>query len=158
MFYKRFITMMREMTLSKMDCTSFILTMLLNSGEAFESVTRLQKLAFLSIQETDIKPFTRFKWHLYGPFSREIEDTIDVLERQGILVEKEISRMNHFGDEYIVKRLSLTLEGRKVAEDCIGRINEHEKTNILAIINKYGDRPLAQILDYVYKAYDAKDF
>jgi uncharacterized protein YwgA len=146
------------MTSAKMDCGSFILITLLNAGGTFGSVTKLQKLAFLSIQETDIESFTEFKWHLYGPFSKEIEDTIDALHTQGILVEKEISRMNHFGDEYTVKQLSLTTKGRKLAENKIGEINECEKKAILATIDKYGDRPLAQILDYVYKAYDAKDF
>lgn len=144
--------------MAKIDCTSFILATLLNSGGTFESVTKLQKLAFLSINENGLKPFTIFKWHYYGPYSKDIQDTIETLKEQRIVSEKEINRTSYSGNEYTIKRLSLTSKGRKLAENEIAKISDRNKDALFGTIEKYGNKPLAKILDYVYKAYNPEDF
>jgi uncharacterized protein YwgA len=121
-------------------------------------VTKLQKLAFLSIYENELEPFTSFKWHYYGPYSKEIQDTIDALKEKGIVSEKEYNRVSYSGNEYTIKRLSLTAKGRRLAENQSERISDENRAALIGTIEEYGNKPLAKILDYVYKAYSPEDF
>jgi uncharacterized protein YwgA len=141
-----------------MDCRSFILTLLQAYGGTIESATKIQKLAFLSIRENGLEPFTSFKWHYYGPFSEEIQNTVKVLKKQRIVSEKGISRTSYSGKEYTVKRLSLTAKGRRLTEDENFGIATNNERALLGTIEKYGNKPLTAILDYVYKAYGPEDF
>lgn len=141
----------------EMDCASFILATLLNSGGTFESATKLQKLAFLSIYESGLESFTGFKWHYYGPYSKELQDTVETLTEEGLVTEKSIDRISYSGNEYTVKRLSLTLEGREVAEAIVAEINNQDKAALFETIDKYGNKPLSKILEYVYNAYSPED-
>jgi uncharacterized protein YwgA len=152
-FYKRFIKVIVGNALKKMEPSSFILAMLLNSGGTFESVTKLQKLAFLAIREKGLESFTDFKWHFYGPYSEEIQKTIDNLKEQHIISERVFERTSYFGDKYTIKRLSLTPQGRTLAYSAISRLSNQNRTALFRTIEEYGDKPLARILDYVYKAY-----
>jgi uncharacterized protein YwgA len=140
-----------------MDCTSFILATLLNSSGIFESVTKLQKLAFLSIYEHGLERFTSFKWHYYGPFSTDIQNTINDLEEKGILSEKELNRVSCSGNEYTIKQFTLTMKGRRLAERWNTKISKENRIALVETIEEYGSRPLAEILDYVYKAYSPED-
>jgi len=140
-----------------MNCRSFILSLLQTYGGSIESATKIQKLAFLSIRENGLTPFTSFKWHYYGPFSKEIQDTVEVLKSQEIVSEKEINRVSYSGKKYAIKRLSLTAKGRRLAESETCRIDSDNEAALLGTIEKYGDKPLAKILDYVYKAYSPED-
>jgi uncharacterized protein YwgA len=127
-------------------------------GGTIESATKIQKIAFLSIRENGLEPFTSFKWHLYGPFSEEIQNTVKVLKKQRIVSEREISRTSFSGKEYTIKRLSLTAKGRRLTEDETCRIDANNRKALLGTIEKYGNKPLTAILDYVYKAYSPADF
>jgi len=140
-----------------MDCKSFILALLRVYGGTIESATKIQKLAFLSIRERGFEPFTSFKWHYYGPFSKEIQDTVEALESQRIVSEKEINRVSYSGKEYTIKRLSLTAKGRRLAESEDYRIDPNNEGALLGTVEEYGNKPLAKILDYVYKAYSPED-
>jgi uncharacterized protein YwgA len=141
-----------------MDCKSFILATLLNSGGIFESATKLQKLAFLSIYENGLEAFTNFTWHHYGPFSRELQEEVDTLARETLVNEKSINRISYHGNEYTVKCLILTPRGKEVAESIIATMSERNKKALLETIDKYGNKHLSQILQYVYTAYSPEDF
>lgn len=140
-----------------MDCTSFILTTLLNSGGTFESATKLQKIAFLSTHEGRLKPFTSFIWHYYGPYSKELDETIDALVKEGSITEESIDRTSYSGNEYTIKRLSLTPKGIKLAKAGVCKISQDNREALFETIDKYGGKPLSKILDYVYKAYGPED-
>ena len=142
----------------EMDCAIFILATLLNSGGKFESATKLQKLAFLSIYENGMDPFTNFKWHHYGPYSKELQDTVNILTEEGLVNEETIERISYSGNLYTVKRLTLTPEGRAKINDEIDVVDEKSKVALVKTLAQYGNKPLARILDYVYKAYNSQDF
>lgn len=141
----------------EMDCASFILATLLNSGGTFESATKLQKIAFLSIYENGLEVFTDFTWHHYGPFSRELQEEVDTLARKNLVKEKSINRTSYLGNDYTVKRLSLTPQGKEIAERIVVAMNAKNKKALLETIDKYGNRHLSQILQYVYSAYSPED-
>ena len=141
----------------EMDCKSFILATLLNSGGTFESATKLQKIAFLSVYEKGLESFTDFTWHHYGPFSRELQDEVGVLAFDDLITEKSITRTSYLGTEYTVKSLSLTKKGKKEAECIVGKITYENKKALLETIDRYGSKHLSQILQYVYSAYSPED-
>ena len=141
----------------RVNCRSFVFTLLNAYGGTIESVTKIQKLAFLSIRENGLEPFTSFRWHYYGPYSKDIQDAINTLKEEGIVSEKEFCRTSYSGDEYTIKRLSLTAKGRRLAENQSGGFGGENKAALLKTIEKYGNKPLAKILDYVYKAYSPED-
>ena len=140
-----------------MDCKSFILATLLNSGGTFESATKLQKIAFLSIYENSLEAFTEFTWHHYGPFSRELQEEVETLSGEKLVEERIINRTSYQGNEYAVKRLSLTPKGKEVAESIVAAMNDKNKKALLETIDKYGSRHLSQILQYVYTTYSPED-
>lgn len=140
-----------------MNCASFILSTILNSGGTFESATKLQKIAFLSIYENGLETFTEFKWHHYGPFSREIQTTVEGLARKKIIREESIDRVSYSGTPYTTKRLTLTPKGLEMAKVIVGKVNLENKNALYETINKWGDRPLSRILEYVYNAYSPQD-
>lgn len=140
-----------------MDCESFILATLLNSGGTFESATKLQKIAFLSIYENGLEVFTDFIWHHYGPFSRELQDEVDNLARKRLVIEESITRTSYLGNEYTVKRLSLTPQGKEIAESIVANMDGKNKRALLETLDKFGSRYLSQILQYVYSAYSPED-
>lgn len=141
-----------------MNCNQFILATLLNSGGIFESVTKLQKIAFLSIYENGLETFTEFTWHRYGPFSRELQDSVETLDKEGLVIEEELNRISYSGNEYTVKRLSLTQKGRQMAVSVFADMDIPNKTSLLETIDKYGNKSLGKIIQYVYTAYSPEDF
>ncbi len=130
---------------------------ILSSGGTFESATKLQKLAFLSMYENGMECFTDFKWHYYGPFSRELEDTVEGLKRNDLLVEETLNRTSYSGNDYTVKKLSLTPKGKAIAAATIRGMNTKNKTALDDTLDKYGGKPLSKILEYVYNAYNPED-
>lgn len=141
-----------------MDSKSFVLATILNSGGTFESATKLQKLAFLSIHENGLVPFANFKWHHYGPFSRELENTVGELNHKGLITEKEIKRTSYFGDNYNIKKMCLTPKGLRVIQKVLPSINKSDIKALSITIRQYGNKPLSTILEYVYNAYKSEDF
>ncbi|MGA2385464.1 MAG: hypothetical protein ABSG33_02905 [Candidatus Bathyarchaeia archaeon] len=129
----------------------------LNSGGTFESATKLQKLAFLSIYENGMECFAEFHWHYYGPFSRELEDAIEDLKREELLVEQSLNRTSYSGNEYTVKKLSLTPRGKAVASIIITEMSAKNKAALDDTMDEYGSKPLSKILEYVYNAYNPED-
>jgi hypothetical protein len=141
----------------KLDCASFTLILLYNYGGKFESATKLQKIAFLSIAENGLTPFTDFKWHHYGPYSKELQETVEDLGKQDLVSEEQINRTSYFGDEYSIRRLRLTIKGKRQIEKELSEIDAKDRLALIRTIEQYGDLPLSRILDYVYKAYSPKD-
>lgn len=141
-----------------MNCSQFILATLLNCGGVFESATKLQKIAFLSIHENNLEAFTDFTWYHYGPFSRELQNTVEELSENGLVIEEELNRTSYSGHEYTLKRLSLTPKGKQIANTIVAEMNMNNKSSLLETIDKYGDKSLGKILQYVYRAYSPDDF
>lgn len=141
-----------------LDCPTFILVLLYNCGGSFESATKLQKIAFLSVFENGLEPFTHFKWHHYGPYSEELQKTVENLSEQRLVVEKQLNRTSFSGDAYTIRKLSLTEKGKQLIEEEISAIDAKDKQALTRTIEQYADQPLSRILDYVYKAYNPRDF
>ena len=146
-----------EIDLGNLSCSSFILSTILSSGGRFESATKLQKLAFLSIYENGLEHFTDFKWHHYGPFSKELQDTVSMLSNEDLIVEESINRTSYSGKPYTITRLSLTPRGYEMAKKAMEEITAKNKKALFETMDKYSCKPLSKILEYVYNAYNPED-
>jgi uncharacterized phage-associated protein len=84
---------------------------------------------------------TTFKYYHYGPFSQDVLDMLDTLEKEGIL-EDEFFQDPFSGYEkhnYIIKN-----------EHKIKYLNKDEKKFIDKVIEKFGEMTLRELLTFVY--------
>lgn len=107
--------------------------------------TKLMKLVFLidyhAIKElgSKITKITWFKW-LYGPFSRAVLDTLDVLEDEGIVEIEEIPDIGRFYK--YSKRIVLPEKYKQIVD---------------RVLNMYMETPLDRLLDKVYNLPEVKE-
>jgi len=67
---------------------AYALAKLIACVEQVDSRKRLQKCVFL-LQEAGCDLGAEYYLHLYGPYSRDVAETIDSLEQAGVLAEEE---------------------------------------------------------------------
>lgn len=134
----------------------FVLMLLDASKGILESETRIQKLAFLGIQEEGLPRFTHFVWEKYGPLSKEMWRTLHKMEREGLLDIREEKRTTFMGDPYKLRIFELTEEGHREASE-LERIHDNEFILVNKLFIKYGDEPLDSLLNYVHTAYSPDD-
>lgn len=136
-------------------------------------ITRLEKLLFLVEKETAVpqeiqSPFSFEAYH-YGPYSREVYDSVDLLrslrlldERRvdvatGLDVSEEASALDAFdtdsADAYVERQLFLTPDGKDIARVLSTRLSPASKKALAVLKDRYGTMPLRQLLRYVYGKY-----
>lgn len=138
------------------DCESFVLAVLNEFGGSFESATRLQKLAFLSIYENRIPHFTEFRWYRYGPYSIDLTNAVNSLHERGLINIEDIQGVSRFGDEYTVRRISFTERGSHQLPKLV-QLDSDEIISLRKTIRQYGHQNLSDLLGYVYGAYSPED-
>ncbi len=119
--------------------------------------TRFQKLVFLTkekLKEENRDIDIRFSKLFYGPFSRDLNDTLKAQTEEGT-VEERIEESS-FGLVYIY---NLTEIGKNLVEDslCKGLIEQEVKKKIEAVANEFGDKPLDELISVVYRKYPQFD-
>jgi DNA-binding PadR family transcriptional regulator len=133
-------------------------------------ITRFQKLVFLAqqggLEEDPVKPLEdaetfEYEPNDYGPFSRELYDTLDRLEEEGYInVETERTPSGNERKDY-----QLTHAGESRARDAFGPLPDDltEMRHDLKVLNSvkrlYNDRPILGLIDELYAEYPeyAKD-
>lgn len=143
--------------------------------QSLDGVTRLEKLLFLLDQETDFEGIGLFPFeaHNFGPFSKEVYAAVEFLEGCGLIDVQEKSYPSIFAssdedrllaeisdeDESVQvteKQFALTENGRVVARkirEAIAQKNPEDVRQLDSIVQKYGSRPLNQLIRYVYHQY-----
>lgn len=139
-------------------------------GEEVSGITRFQKLVFLAqkggLSDDPIKPLEdmetfEYEPNDYGPFSRELYDTLDDLEADGLVeVETKPTRSGNERKDYV-----LTKEGERIAEDLFDDLPDdptefdHDLKVLKAVKRLYNDRPIVGLIDDLYAEYPeyAKD-
>jgi uncharacterized protein YwgA len=133
-------------------------------GEEIRGKTRLMKLIFLLAKEAGLEEViaekTAFKPYKYGPFDIEVYDALEALKSLGIVEEKrltetEVETAETFDEEvYDTETIyKLTLSG--IAK--VKRIANEIPADLIRVISNYktiyGNKPLVEILHYVYNKY-----
>jgi len=125
-----------------------MLLILLDLAGKIRGSTRLQKEVFLAQKEANVPFGYDFELYHYGPFSSQIFSDIEDLEKNN-LIRREISTITTLeGTE--TKRIDYTLtpEGKHLAASLTS--NRHR---LKEIVDKYNDKPLWELLRYVYGKY-----
>lgn len=121
-----------------------------NGGESIDGATRFQKLVFLAQQETNLSDIYSYHADKYGPFSPELHKDLEALRVDGY-IEKNIVT-NEVGNEKYV--YSLTPNGISSAKDLLTDSNKGVFDIATDIKQEYNDKPLQELLRYVYRKYD----
>lgn len=107
--------------------------------------TRLQKIVFLGQKELGLPPLFDYSKHYYGPYSKDLIDTIDQMIMQGDIVENE----ENLG-EYTRYTYKLSDQEKSVQESIPDLSLDLESKDAL---KKLSNVPLKKILEYVYSKY-----
>ena len=125
-------------------------------NEIVESRTKLMKIVYLVRKEKGRiverivgvpEPYT-FEWYLFGPFSKEVLDDLELLEEESFIniipVEKEL---------YIQYNFKLTDKGKKKLEIFLSKLNREDVKELKDYVKKFKNMNLRQIKQYVYRKY-----
>jgi hypothetical protein len=140
-------------------------------------ITRLEKLLFLLEKETRFEGIATlfvFKPHNFGPFSKEVYESVDFLESCRLVrvrekahstiytrldeakLLSEISELDEEPEEagFVKERIfALTDDGRKVANKLRDMVGGEDAAAVDGIVQRYGLLPLSQLIRYVYHQY-----
>lgn len=139
--------------------------------------TRFQKLAFLSdqqLEDYDIDPFD-FTAYDYGPFDDDLYDTLEFLEKEGLVESKE--KPTYGGDiryDYrltkkgeVVLEENMPAEKAQTGERAFEELTDDEKSALsegprklyqmyevaAAVVEEYNEYPISNLIDIVYEEY-----
>lgn len=121
-----------------------------SDGQMVEGRTRFMKLIFLLEEEAEeLNVDYDFCPHEHGPFSKEVLDDLEALESKGLVdINKTSTRSGN-----VKYNLKLTERGEKEFKRLSAEMEEEERSDIMDIIDDYGDMPIFVLLDYVYDEY-----
>ena len=119
--------------------------------------TRVQKMVFLGKKEAKLPYTYEFKQHYYGPFSRELEESISSLVACGALQEESIEHpiIAEYGP-IVEYRYSLTPFGSELLNTYSNYLTDDEKIRIRRLSEKYDKMSLSELISYVYSKYVTK--
>jgi uncharacterized protein YwgA len=132
----------KEMTSidSELDQSDKLFLLLLGSegGRAVPGDLWIQKEMFLIAENIpELKEHLDFKPHYKGPYSETVEDTLDVLEKYGLIVWDSDS-------------IKLTSEGREVYRGVIDEVPSHIVALVEDVKEFANDLSREELLVYVY--------
>ena len=145
------------------------------AGEPIKGITRLQKMLFLLVQETEIgKKFDEklsFQAYKYGPFSSELYDSIDFLKEMELIeirhqkydaLTQKIEELEYEEDYGYVEEESEsdTIEvfelgdvGKAMAEDIFEELDKNQRNELEDIKKVVNSLPYLELIRFVYTKY-----
>lgn len=121
-----------------------------DNRSSIDGATRFQKLIFLAQEEGGMpKVYDDYRPDRYGPFSKSLHHDLDIFREAGLIERNAIT--NEYGQGKYV--YSLTTKGQKVARGLIEDYRSFFETAEV-IKERHNDKPLPDLLDYVYTKYD----
>ncbi|WP_276298819.1 hypothetical protein [Halorussus lipolyticus] len=133
-----------------MTSKEFLPLAILNSAEEgrVEGRTRFQKLIFLIQNDFNVPEKFDYIPYDYGPFSKELCEEIERLERQGFVKRRQEQIPN--GKKYLY---NLTDEGRAHFQQLEDSEPEEAKEAAETVEQTFNDVPISRLLEYVYNNY-----
>lgn len=119
------------------------------SGGMLRGRTRLQKLAFLSQQESKGKIDYDFHKAPFGPLSYDLYSIMENLDEMGLIAED--TDYTDSGNEVVLYRI--TEEGEKFLDlvSDSGILDKELKSAVDRVFQQYGDMPYVELLDKVHE-------
>ena len=138
-----------------------------NAQGRVNGITRLEKLLFLASEEEDIQrsvkePLIFVAYH-YGPYSRDVYEAVEILQKAQLLEEERHVDYSTGDDEEefttgvveersVERRFTLTDDGRAVA-GLLGRVHSEVWQALSRVKDKYANLSLHVLFKYVYTTY-----
>ena len=115
------------------------------------SRTRIQKMVFLGKEKGKLPYTYEFSSHYYGPFSRELAESIASLVAEGALEERSTGYpySNEFG-QVVEYDYSLTPFGLELLKIYSTELTNEEKTKIQKLCDKFDKMSLQELISYVH--------
>lgn len=142
-----------------MDKRQALLLALLNADDegTISGRTRLQKLVFLAQEEfsdaLDLSEYEFYPYH-YGPFSKELLNDIEALERAGLVSERNVDLSR--GEKYIYE---LEDDGKDELRQFLSTLPRSERQDIeeraKLVETNFNDISVSRLLEYVYNQYES---
>ena len=88
-------------------------------------------------------PLTNLKYrcHFYGPYSKEVEKTLDSLEEEDVIRVEETFNPSNGSYHCTIKLKEYSI---------LTRLSEEEKREISCLLEKYRDKSLHELLEEIY--------
>ncbi len=139
------------------DKTLVPLYVLYCMGGEIRGRTRFQKLVFLTkekVKEKQQDVDIDFSCLYYGPFSRDLMTSLKTQSKEGTVIER--LEESSYGLTYIYK---LTDSGCDLVGNAIKKklISKQVQQKAKLIAKKFGDKPLDELIAYVYREYPEYD-
>jgi uncharacterized protein YwgA len=114
-------------------------------------------MVFLGKEEEKLPYTYEFSSYYYGPFSRELAESIESLVAQGALQERSIGYpyLGEFG-QVVEYDYSLTRFGLELLKIYSTDLTGEEKTKIKKLCEKFDKMSLNELISYVYTRYVKK--
>jgi len=109
--------------------------------------TKFQKIVFIGQKERRLPEVFKFNGYYYGPYSKELTDTIEMLIKLGLINEKVI-----IGEEYIEYIYTITEEGKGALKRLEMEMEDKPKIAI-PYLKKFKKMSRGEIIGYVYSKY-----
>lgn len=131
-------------------------------GEPIVGKTRLMKFVFLLLKEAELskelEKDTSFKPYKYGPFDSDVLDSIEALKELDIIEETKpsdrVEPLEDFSEPYDTNSVyKLTPQGIAKVERIVKQLPPDILTKISNYKSLYNDKPLVEILHYVYSKF-----
>ncbi len=128
-------------------------------------ITRIMKYLFLLLKEKRIdqmvEGYYQFALHKYGPFSKELYEDLETLQKEGkiekVKVRRKVSPLERDISEFFEEEgwsieYRLTEEGLKFVKGLLKKGGEMEKA-VAEIKGRYRKYPLVKLLEHIYETY-----
>ena len=147
------------------------------SGEEIKGITRLDKLLYLVVKETQLgrtleKEF-EFEAYDYGPYSNKVYDIVEELKDAGIIESKPVryDSYEEISDAELMDREAAPEEnatvirgketqiyrlspgGMKAGQKLFERLSHEEREGLHAVKSKFNRVPLRELIEYIYTRY-----
>ena len=125
----------------------YLVLKLVNELKRINGRTKFQKLVFIGQKELGLPEVFKFSGYYYGPYSKDLTETIEGLIRMGLLNEDV-----KVEDEYIEYVYTITEEGKGALNALEKELTEIPKTAI-SHLRDFKKMSRGEIIGYVYGKY-----
>lgn len=133
---------------NKEKLKKYLVLKLVDGLREIDGRTKFQKLVFIGQKELGLPEVFKFSGYYYGPYSKDLTETIEALIRMGLLDEEVKER-----DEYIEYIYTITEEGKGALKGLEREVKKKLPHSIISQLKDFKKMSRGEIIGYVYGKY-----
>lgn len=126
----------------------YVVLKLVNELDGVDGRTKFQKLIFIGQKELGLPEAFKFSGYYYGPYSKDLTETIEALIKIGLLNEEVKVK-----DEYIEYIYTITEEGKGALKGLEREIREKLPKTVISHLRDFKKMSRSEVIGYVYGKY-----